>query len=39
MDWIDVALDRDRWRTLVIAVVNLRVYIKCGEFLDQLMAC
>ena len=25
MDWIDVALDRDRWRTLVNAVMNLRV--------------
>jgi len=24
MDWIDVALDRDRWRTLVNAVMNLR---------------
>jgi hypothetical protein len=25
MDWIDVAQDRDRWRALVIAVMNLRV--------------
>jgi hypothetical protein len=25
MDWIDVAQDRDRWRTLVKAVMNLRV--------------
>jgi hypothetical protein len=25
MDWIDVAQDRDRWRTLVNAVMNLRV--------------
>jgi hypothetical protein len=24
MDWIDMAQDRDRWRTLVIAVMNLR---------------
>jgi len=24
MDWIDVALDRDRWRALVNAAVNLR---------------
>jgi hypothetical protein len=24
MDWIDVAQDRDRWRTLVRAVINLR---------------
>jgi len=25
MDWIDVAQDRDRWRALVSAVMNLRV--------------
>jgi hypothetical protein len=25
MDWIDMAQDRDRWRTLVNAVMNLRV--------------
>jgi hypothetical protein len=25
MDWIDMAQDRDRWRTLVSAVMNLRV--------------
>jgi len=25
MDWIGLALDRDRWRTLVSAVMNLRV--------------
>jgi hypothetical protein len=25
MDWIDVARDRDRWRALVNAVMNLRV--------------
>jgi hypothetical protein len=25
MDWIDLARDRDRWRVLVIAVMNLRV--------------
>jgi hypothetical protein len=25
MDWIDLAEDRKRWRTLVNAVVNLRV--------------
>ena len=25
MDWIGLAQDRDKWRTLVIAVMNLRV--------------
>jgi len=25
MDWIDLAQDRDRWRTLENAVMNLRV--------------
>ena len=24
MDWIDLALDRDRWRALVSTVMNLR---------------
>ena len=25
MDWIDLAQDRDRWRTVANAVMNLRV--------------
>ena len=36
MDWIELAQDRDRWWSLVNAVMNLRVSIKFGEFLDFL---
>ena len=32
-DWMELAQDRDRWRTLVSTVRNLRVH-KCGEFPD-----
>jgi hypothetical protein len=28
--------DRDRWRALVNAVLNLSGSVKCGEFLDLL---
>jgi hypothetical protein len=35
MDWIDLALDRDRWRTPVITVMNLRVPKNAGKFLSS----
>ena len=35
MDWIGLAQDRDRWRTLVSAVMNLRVSWNGGNFLTS----
>ena len=34
-DWIGLAQDRDRWRTLVSAVMNLRVLCNAGNFLTS----
>ena len=35
MDWIGLAQDRDRWRTLVSAVMKLRVPWNAGNFLTS----
>ena len=35
MDWIGLVQDRDRWQTLVSAVMNLRVPLNTGNFLTS----
>jgi hypothetical protein len=35
MDWIDMALGRNRWRALVSAVMNLRFPQNAGNFLTS----
>ena len=35
LDWIELAWGRDRWRTLVDTVLNLRVPYNAGNFLTN----
>jgi hypothetical protein len=35
MDWIDLAQDRDQWRTLENMVMDLRVPYNAGKFLSS----
>ena len=35
VDWIEMAQDRDRWRTLVTAVMILWVLYNAGNFLTS----
>ena len=35
MDWIKLALDRDRWQALVNAMMNLQVSYNVGNFLTS----
>jgi len=35
IDWIDLARDRNSWRAIVSAVMNLRIPLNAGSFLTR----
>jgi hypothetical protein len=35
MDWTDLAQDKEKWRAVLIAVINLKSFTKCGDFLTS----
>jgi hypothetical protein len=39
MEWIELVHDRDRWQTLVNAVINLRAPYNAGNFLTSKKTC
>jgi hypothetical protein len=39
MGWINLVQDRDQWRALVNAILNLRAPLKSWEILEQLRDC